>query len=1397
MKKILSNINIGIVAVLLSILTSHAFIDKSFSKYPTGYNEFSSQSPSTVSYSRGYFGNNEDNISFRYAKLGPSDPLPAPIVSELAADGFKRNFGYYIVKFDGETTEERKNRIISIAKDTPLGARTFYYVPNAAWIFRLSNDVVNEIENLDFIERVAPLIPSFRVLPSLINEKQEPDSVDGMVKIIIQIFQDDDYLALAEILRGMDVQMVDVTRGAHHEYILLKTSPARVREIAIIAALFEGTEWVERRYPNRLYNDWSRWITQSSNFTGMTSGSRLYAQMSVDLDHVPIYRRGLYGQGQLVGYLDTGLDTNSIYFCDPGIPVAKTIGWTVPTETNHRKIRAYNHGTISSGDFDDIDDTMHGHGTHVGGSIAGENEANSPTSGTYNAGDGMAPLARLVFTDGADGTSGIWTPTDMNTLFGYTRNCGAYLHSNSYGSDSPTYYNTNAQECDEFMWDYKDFLIFFAAGNDNSSTPVARVASYGVAKNIVTVGATESGSGWNYETWTNPGSDEGNDPENMAEFSSHGPTDEGLMKPNVCTPGGWYIFSADNIDGGSSCHTGMTFMGGTSMATPICAGMTALIRQYFMAGYYPTGDAVSGDALTPSGALMKAMLILGTRNMTGSWTISATNNSGHQDAPSNGQGWGRVVLDDCMYFNDSYGSDTRKLWLQDVSSGFTSTGQTHTYWLNTGTSTTENFKVVLSFTDYPGSPAVGTSGVNDLNLSVTVDGNAYKGNVFASSGSRSITGGSYDGIDRDEVVWLDPIPNSLVEITVTANVIRTSGQTYALAVAGDISEGEPNATPGTPGLTYNLFDNERTPDRTPTIEWLVPVDDDGDALHFKFQWDDTLDFSTPLGEAATNISATGFTGGPFPVTEGTTALKSYTFQSNLTQGETYWWRVCSYDGTSYSPWTTMLSFTVDTFIDPSDWFQTINQQFTRGTPSGVEIASDKVHVAGMTILFEDDFESYSSQAEFEAEWTTSGTASNCNYSWQTAASHSSSHSIRIYDASSWRRAYFGHTFTALSSGFISVWSGVTSSSDEGEIIRMCSGNFSTRKGQLYYREGYVIYWDGSNRDSLQAIDTGSWHKFMIDFDSGSNEIYVTIDDTSTYGPYTYENGAGTIDRIVCGAYLENSYTGTIYWDDFIIGQDGGAGNGTLISPPIVFDWNSSLDSWNAVNWTQNTGDDIEVVCEERVSGSWIPRDSATTATATGAFDISSLADADTIRLRAKLAVAGSVEPDMFDWSVSWTNLSSIGIEIRKGGVSGPLYSTTEWTIGRLDEGQAIVMNAGDCAYIENTGTVPIDLRLKAETTGWSLANSAGSDAALLMGLFDLESSPPASGEFETPTDVLSTVFKLSGSSDVNAFATSSSNGADISVDVGRYLYLYFQAPTTNSFNAQQSITVTVEAIPSS
>jgi subtilisin family serine protease len=125
--------------------------------------------------------------------------------------------------------------------------------------------------------------------------------------------------------------------------------------------------------------------------------------------------------------------------------------------------------------------------------------------------------------------------------------------------------------------------------------------------------------------------------ENLAQFSSGGPTFDGRIKPDLVAPGD-SIDSADLTGSGDTCGT--VKKSGTSMATPLAAGAMALLRQYFTDGFYPTGTKTSGNDLTPSAALLRAVAINGARSMKG---FDQYGNP-LDPPPSPRQGWGRLNL---------------------------------------------------------------------------------------------------------------------------------------------------------------------------------------------------------------------------------------------------------------------------------------------------------------------------------------------------------------------------------------------------------------------------------------------------------------------------------------------------------------------------------------------------------------------------------------------------------------------------------------------------------------------------------------------------------------------------------------------------------------------------------
>jgi uncharacterized repeat protein (TIGR01451 family) len=111
--------------------------------------------------------------------------------------------------------------------------------------------------------------------------------------------------------------------------------------------------------------------------------------------------------------------------------------------------------------------------------------------------------------------------------------------------------------------------------------------------------------------------------------------------------------------------------------------------------------------------------------------------------------------------------------LRDQVSGdkFTATGQTRTF-IGTITDSTKPFRVTLAWTDAPGATS-GSASKNDLDLTVTVGGNTYKGNVFG--GSFSTTGGVADNQNNVESVFLPAGFSGRFTITVSAANINSDG----------------------------------------------------------------------------------------------------------------------------------------------------------------------------------------------------------------------------------------------------------------------------------------------------------------------------------------------------------------------------------------------------------------------------------------------------------------------------------------------------------------------------------------------------------------------------------------------------------------------------------------------
>ena len=212
-------------------------------------------------------------------------------------------------------------------------------------------------------------------------------------------------------------------------------------------------------------------------------------------------------------------------------------------------------------------------------------------------------------------------------------------------------------------------------------------------------------------------------------------------------------------------------MGGTSFSCPGAAGSAALIREYFARGFYPTGDSNTANEWNYiSAALVKACLLNGASPQLIGYTV-----------PDNNIGWGRVLLDDVLYF---YG-DIRKLTVVDETTGV-ATGEYQEYVVSVNNQS-EPLKTALVWTDYPGVAGANPAIVNNLDLEVIApDGTHYRGNQY-TSGQSTPNPTLWDTLNVEECCRVNvPVLGDWTIRVYGTNVPQGTRQPYALAISGGL-----------------------------------------------------------------------------------------------------------------------------------------------------------------------------------------------------------------------------------------------------------------------------------------------------------------------------------------------------------------------------------------------------------------------------------------------------------------------------------------------------------------------------------------------------------------------------------------------------------------------------------
>jgi len=221
-----------------------------------------------------------------------------------------------------------------------------------------------------------------------------------------------------------------------------------------------------------------------------------------------VWERPNLGEGMVVGICDTGVDKN------------------------HPDLQGKILGTADftgEGDFDG-----HGHGTHVATIAVGNG---SQSNGKYK---GAAPEAKMYMAKGL-ASNGSGSAAGIADGVEWLAEQGVDVISLSLGGAARAGVKDILQVMCEAAVD-AGIAVFCAAGNSGPSQ--GTIGTPGVSLKVITVGASD-------------------DNDNVADFSSRGPTVDGFEKPDIV---------ADEY---------YTEASGTSMATPLAAGIALLIKKEY------------------------------------------------------------------------------------------------------------------------------------------------------------------------------------------------------------------------------------------------------------------------------------------------------------------------------------------------------------------------------------------------------------------------------------------------------------------------------------------------------------------------------------------------------------------------------------------------------------------------------------------------------------------------------------------------------------------------------------------------------------------------------------------------------------------------------------------------
>lgn len=454
------------------------------------------------------------------------------------------------------------------------------------------------------------------------------------------------------------------------------------------------------------------------------------------------------------------------------------------------------------------------HATHVGGTLG--------ASGLNVDAKGMAPAA-TIHSYGWDGDLGEMAGAAANAPGQPTK---IYVSNHSYGLLEPDsyfgQYMIDVDDIDGLVYGNEYYLPFIAAGNDQdlSASGYDTIAYYGVAKNVMTVGAVKDAvSGSTRETAKGA----------MTDFSSWGPVDDGRIKPDIVANG--YELKSTSY----ASDTGYLQWGwsGTSMATPNASGSAALLVELYK-------ELFSGGAMRAS--TLKGLII---------HTADDLGNPG----PDYKYGWGLMNTKAAAdLVNDvALGNVLR---MQEGTLSAANSSDTYSIF----PSGAEALKVTLCWTDPAANENYDTQPdlVNDLDLRVTgPNGTTYPYKLNRNIPENNATQGE-NNVDNVEQVYIELPDAGTYTVTVDYDGSLSGGsQDYSLLISGIPSDSDTDSIPDFWEMQY--FGS--------TTGALASLDSDGDGADNLTEYISGFDPTDPASVFAITTQEVGPNGGaPYVIT---------------------------------------------------------------------------------------------------------------------------------------------------------------------------------------------------------------------------------------------------------------------------------------------------------------------------------------------------------------------------------------------------------------------------------------------------------------------------------------------------------------------------------------------------